>query len=87
MVDSFSKQVATWRAQHPLRLYLDEKDITQADLAALLGVTRMSVSAWLTGTRIKEQHLEHLRKMTPQFDEKVQAWREASPLNEAAKSL
>lgn len=79
-MEQFAREVAAWREQHPLRIYLQDRNITQADLAALLGVTRMSVSAWLTGTRIKEQHLARLRELIPDFDGKVEAWRQASPL-------
>ena len=79
-MDNFSKQVATWRAQHPIAVYLDERGISRSDLAALLNVTRTSVNSWLGGARISGQFLVQLRVMIPDFDAKVEAWREDSPL-------
>jgi hypothetical protein len=81
MVDNFSKQVAAWRAQHPIAVYLDERGISRSDLAALLNVTRTSVNSWLGGARISGPFLVELRALIPDFDKKVLAWRDASPLN------
>lgn len=80
MNETFSKQVRAWRAQHPIAVYLDERGITRSDLAALLNVTRTSVNSWISGARISGEYLVQLRKMIPDFDKKVEAWRQASPL-------
>lgn len=80
MNETFSKQVRAWRAQHPIAVYLDERGITRSDLAALLNVTRTSVNSWIGGARISGEYLVQLRKMIPDFDKKVEAWRQASPL-------
>lgn len=81
MTETFSKQVRAWRAQHPIAVYLDERGITRSDLAALLNVTRTSVNSWIGGARISGEYLVQLRRMIPDFDKKVEAWRQASPLN------
>lgn len=80
MTETFSKQVRAWRAQHPIAVYLDERGITRSDLAALLNVTRTSVNSWIGGARISGEYLVQLRRMIPDFDKKVEAWRQASPL-------
>lgn len=79
-MENFSRQVATWRAQHPIAVYLDERGISRSDLAALLNVTRTSVNSWMGGARISGPFLVQLRTMIPDFDKKVAAWRDSSPL-------
>lgn len=79
-MEDFAKKVAAWRKLHPLNVYLDEKGLTRTDLAALMGVTRVSASTWANGGQIRDEYLVRLREMIPDYDEKVETWRQASPL-------
>lgn len=36
---------------HPLKVFRKKRDLTQADLATLLGVTKATISRWETGER------------------------------------
>jgi len=79
-MEEFAKKVAEWRKQHPLNVYLKEKGLTSTDLAALMGVTRVSISTWVYGGQIRDEYLDRIRGMIPEYDEKVETWRQASPL-------
>jgi plasmid maintenance system antidote protein VapI len=77
---TLKREVDVWRRSHPLALYLEQEGITQGDLAALLGVTQVSIRSWLAGAAISDKYLVRFNELISGFDEKVEAWRQASPL-------
>lgn len=79
-MSDMAKQVVAWRKKHPLNVYLQEQGLTKLDLAALLGVTRVSVATWVSGGQIRDEYLARIREIIPGYDEKVEAWRKASPV-------
>lgn len=79
-MQKLKQEVRGWRRSHPLALYLEQEGITQGDLAALLGVTQVSIRSWLAGAPISDKYLVRFNELIPGFDEKVEVWRDASPL-------
>jgi plasmid maintenance system antidote protein VapI len=78
-MSDIAKQFATWRKQHPLNVYLEERGLSKTDLAALFGVTRVSITTWVNGGQIREEYLNRIRQMIPGYDEKVETWQKSSP--------
>ena len=79
-MSDIAKQFAAWRKQHPLNVYLEERGLSKTDLAALFGVTRVSITTWVNGGQIREEYLNRIRQMIPGYDEKVEEWRKSSPI-------
>lgn len=48
--DDFRVALNTWRGTNPLRVYLNEKGISQVDAATKFNVSRYTVIMWLQGT-------------------------------------
>ena len=78
-MSDIAKQFAAWRRKHPLNVYLEERGLSKTDLAALFGVTRVSITTWVNGGQIREEYLNRIRQMIPGYDEKVEAWQKSSP--------
>lgn len=80
MKSNLLAEVTAWREQQPLVLLLNKTGMTQTDLAMLLGVTRSAVGQWLGGGKILPEHIAQLERLDPGFSDRLEAWRQASPL-------
>lgn len=78
---SLSELVRAWRKTQPLRRYMDEQNLTVADLASLLGVSSWSISQWSNGAHIAPRYVDRIKVLIPDFPKQYDEWRKHSPIH------
>lgn len=76
---NFKKMLLEWKANCPIRKYRKQEKLSQAEFAALIGVSTYTVQRWEDGAiNPSEENVIKLEKLISGFSDQWEEWKRNS---------